>query len=545
MKRLSVITLMILLPVMAFSQLRIEKQPRSFSLKEDVKYLQINNIPKPDMDKIYQEDETNDTLFKIRRFGVILPVGKDLIADSKQLKTDEGTIYLMRFAAEDAEALALYSSNFYIPEGGELYLYTADKYQVIGAFTALNNNEERTFATELLLNDDIVVEYFQPSWQSEMPTIEITEIGYAYRDMDEMKAASGSCNVNINCPEGNNYRNQQRAVCKITVYLGSFMGWCSGTLMNNTALDKSPLVLSAAHCIYDDYGTLSNKFSQFVFYFNYASASCTGTYSSYKTLTGATLKAKDSTVGEDGSDFCLMLLNDQIPDSYNPYWCGWTRSTDAATSGVGIHHPNGDIMKISTYTTPLSSTSIWTGNSNTHWLVSWKQTQSGYGITEEGSSGSALFNQNGLVVGTLSGGWSGCYSSDKTDCYGKISYSWASNGTTSNSRLKPWLDPANTNVTQLSGSDFKVSLHNPISGDNNRLILYPNPANDNLTISLLDDDARQGRLNIINAQGRIIYSSSVNTNRISLSTATIPDGLYLIQLIAESKYYIGKISIAH
>lgn len=30
-----------------------------------------------------------------------------------------------------------------------------------------------------------------------------------------------------------------------------------------------------------------------------------------------------------------------------PYYLGWTRSNIAATNAVGIHHPQGDIKKIS------------------------------------------------------------------------------------------------------------------------------------------------------------------------------------------------------
>ncbi|MDZ7778249.1 MAG: hypothetical protein U5L09_22835 [Bacteroidales bacterium] len=37
------------------------------------------------------------------------------------------------------------------------------------------------------------------------------------------------------------------------------------------------------------------------------------------------------------------------------YYNGWSRVESPAQSGVTIHHPNGDIKKITTYTEPLTN----------------------------------------------------------------------------------------------------------------------------------------------------------------------------------------------
>jgi hypothetical protein len=72
------------------------------------------------------------------------------------------------------------------------------------------------------------------------------------------------------------------------------------------------------------------------------------------------------------------------------HYAGWTRATAAATSGVGIHHPSGDVMKISNYTTSLvrEDDPVRCGVNavgELHWVVLWNQ-----GVTEGGSSGSPL-----------------------------------------------------------------------------------------------------------------------------------------------------------
>eukprot|EP00825_Cyclidium_porcatum_P032384 TRINITY_DN34684_c0_g1_i1.p1 TRINITY_DN34684_c0_g1~~TRINITY_DN34684_c0_g1_i1.p1 ORF type:complete len:293 (+),score=17.97 TRINITY_DN34684_c0_g1_i1:721-1599(+) len=107
--------------------------------------------------------------------------------------------------------------------------------------------------------------------------------------------------------------------------------------------------------------------------------------------------------------------------------------------------------KISTYTSPAVS-SDWNNNGkNSHWEVLWAATANGYGVTEGGSSGSPLYNANGQIIGTLTGGDSDCDHLTAYDYFGKFSYSWNKNGTSSAEQLKPWLDPGNSGTTSLNG----------------------------------------------------------------------------------------------
>ena len=68
------------------------------------------------------------------------------------------------------------------------------------------------------------------------------------------------------------------------------------------------------------------------------------------------------------------------------------------------------------------------------------------GVTEGGSSGSPLFNENGHLIGQLWRGSAACSGTNDNggyDEYGRFDVSWDA-GTTVATRLREWLDPSNT-----------------------------------------------------------------------------------------------------
>lgn len=551
MKKVYLIIVVLLLSNITFAQLSIEGTPKSFTNKEISSLLTATlEVAQPDLTKVIEEDNSQESMYKPRRFGVTIPVNIDFFKKADVADIDNGKVWILKLSCKEAQALVLYSDNFYLPKGGELYLYNNDHSKVIGAFTSINNYELRTFATELVYGDEITMEYFQPNTVTEKAVIEISKLGYAYRDCvkDYSKSSaeygsSGSCNVNVNCSEGDNYRNAQRGVIRILLVSSDFMGWCTGSLVNNTSRNLTPYLLSAAHCIEDISST--SYYSQFIFYFNYESPGCSSTSEpNYRTLTGATLKAK----GADGSDFMLMQLNNTVPQTYNAYWNGWNVGTIASNSGVGIHHPSGDIKKISTYTSPLVSTTCYQYATNAHWIAQWVSTANGNGITEGGSSGSPIFNTSSQIVGTLTGGNSSCEAStsDRNDYYGKMSYHWTSNGSTNALRLKPWLDPTSSGVTQMHGDDYNslLALKDIDSESETLSHIYPNPTTNDINI-YLTSQTTPTKLTVYDELSREIFSQIIpaNAKEYKLSTSNINSGYYIIKFTNDNKTWSNKVIV--
>jgi hypothetical protein len=155
--------------------------------------------------------------------------------------------------------------------------------------------------------------------------------------------------------------------------------------------------------------------------------------------------------GREQTDFMLLELLEPVPFSYNARFNGWNRNdqTSPDTSTV-IHHPHWDIKKISI---DNDSSSIYpfsidwnngvTTPPNHHFQVFWD-----VGTTENGSSGSPLFDEDGYIVGQLHGGNTSCGTFQAF--FGRFALSW-DEGTTPDTRLKDWLDPNNLGDITLEG----------------------------------------------------------------------------------------------
>ena len=503
-----------------------------YSLSGDDRDLII--LTPPAIETLINEDEQNPSPY---RFAV--NISSDISPENNGSWTGVPggrKIWRVTIYAKGAIALTAYFDRFRIPAGGRLFLYNADQSYIIGAFTEMNNSREGNFATELIPGDRLTLEYDPPSGSNESPVIHVNEIAWAYRGVEFLnentvkRGIAGICEVNVICPEGNNWQNQKRGVVRIQVKKQSGSFWCSGSVVNNTRDDRTPYVLTADHC---GAGATASDIEKWIFYFNYEATACINPPDppAPKSITGAVMKAHGGNSGMNGSDFFLVLLNQDIPESYNVFFNGWSRTDSSSPSGVGIHHPEGDVKKISTYDKPLT-TSNWNGNAYlSHWKVKWIATPNGHGVTEGGSSGSPIFDNMGHLVGTLTGGDSACDSAslDKPDYYGKFSWSWDKNGSDSASVLKYWLDPDSTGLKIINGMGVgikEITSSLPVK-------VFPNPFMDKLNIEI-QPSAGPGTMMIHDLSGRMLISEPIPGSHgsvLSVSLSDLADGIYLMELV--------------
>lgn len=191
---------------------------------------------------------------------------------------------------------------------------------------------------------------------------------------------SGTCNVNAVCRAdelGAPYVQVKNAVARMQFVdigddgqTGTFT--CSGTLVNDTVPSTQvPYFFSASHCISGQ--TAATTLNTF---WRYESATCNGTTSQpIVQLSGGAAYLFADTV----TDALLLRLNEPAPAGAE--FAGWDASRmPGDTPVVGIHHPSGDLKKVSLGTSFSSST--YPGRN----IVGWYS-----GTTEGGSSGSGIF----------------------------------------------------------------------------------------------------------------------------------------------------------
>ena len=398
-------------------------------------------------------------------------------AGSWTILPDGTRLWQLNLQAKDAIALMIYYSDFYIPEGGKLYIYNAAKTQILGAYTQMTNPQGGRFATEFVVGDEITFEYVAaPS--GEMPRIEIEAIGYGYNHLSiqngsvSLRRPAASCEVDINCEEGNAWQNQKKGVCYMTQIINKITYSCTGSLVNNTAQDLKPYILTAQHCACDNNReATADEMKQWVFYFHHELEECGNSASAAPSRTIVGCQKVAATTTHKESDGLLLLTYTAIPASYNVYYNGWDRRNTPAQSGVSIHHPQGDYKKISTFYTPaihytfMMSNGI-TGDTNAHWKVTFDKTINGHGVMENGSSGAPLFNENKLIVGTYTGGNSSCSNPNGLkveDDFGKMYYHWDRYKNHDSTRMDVWLDPIRSGVEFLNGRYHQSQMPMPLN----------------------------------------------------------------------------------
>ena len=416
-----------------FSQVSIDSSPKSFLSNRNLLIEEIN-LPPIDIDQLIEEDqlEIQSNLNKPYRFAKTINVNLNMENSGIWTVLEDGSsIWQLKINSNGAYSLNLIYDIFHIPNDAEFFLYSNNREIILGAFTSFNHKPHGGFSTAPIKGDSIILEYNQPAGSDFNGEISISSIAHDYKNIFSENVTrgygdSGSCNNNVVCDEGDNWQDEVNSVAMILTSGGSRI--CTGSLINNTSGDLTPYFLTANHCLGGN--------NSWIFMFNYQSPSCSNQDGpTNMTISGSTLLTSSST-----SDFALLELNESPPEEYNVFYAGWDITGDTPNTPVCIHHPSGDIKKISfDYENASDAGNFWDINN-------WED-----GTTEPGSSGSPLFDGNTKrIIGQLYGGTASC-SSITYDTYGKTSISWGLG-------MNTYLDPSNSGLQVLDGTNASSGI---------------------------------------------------------------------------------------
>ncbi len=367
------------------------------------------------------------------QFGTEYDVDIDVKNESQVYINDDDTYTLvLGIHSDGAYGLGFNFSDFFLTPNAKLYFYDRERTSFFGSLTELNNKETDDLTTSIIKGSYVIIELTAPQNEINDIRLNIDTIIHDYTDImnyyNTLDSDREDCNINVICPEGDDWRDQINGVLRVS--MGG--GLCSASLINNTSNDRTPYVLFADHCV-------SGSTSGYVFYFNYQSSSCSGSTGSLnQSVSGSSLLASEDI--NSGPDFALLELTSNIPDSYDPFYVGWSRSALPPQEAVGIHHPGADIKKISFTNDNVSANGYY-------WEFQYDQ-----GRVVPGSSGSPFFDQNKRQVGIASYIYIN-YCDPSPDCYcaqqynhgyGRFDQAW-------NMGLSNYLDPISSGATFLDG----------------------------------------------------------------------------------------------
>lgn len=386
---------------------------------------------------------------------------------------DGGSVWRVRVRVQGATDLRLSFSHFGLPAGALFHVIGADGYYQ-GPYTR-DDAFEGGFTAPVVPGDTATLELRLPAGMAAGPDLLVLDtIGAGFRDLFGHQklgspGSSGACNTDVACALGQSYAEEVRSVAYLEFRADDDQQWyrCTGTLLADVPRTRRNWFLTAAHCI-----DSATEAATATLYWNYQSRSCgstsppAGGYFN-DNQSGAWLRAAREDV-----DFSLLELRNTPQADWHVFRAGWDAGEGALPGTIGIHHPGGDVKKITAGPTPRA-----TGNCTmlrpvpgTHWRTG----PYSQGTTEKGSSGSGIFantstgERSRRLVGFLSGGNAACSSvsptqpNGGTDCYGKFAAAW--DGPSASQRLRDWLDPAGTGIRSIAGGDGASPLEPLIQG---------------------------------------------------------------------------------
>lgn len=499
------------MPVSAQQRPRLPSQQHAAT--QALQAVEQQALPPVDTDALRAEDKERADVITPYRYGTTVDANFTPARHGTWERLSSGAwLWRLRIHSDDAVSLSLAFTRFRLPEGASLFVSNPEGEILHGPYTQADATNGQHW-TPLVTGEEIVVELEVPA--NRRPAVDLTlgKVVHGYRSLhssrtDGISPKAGACNLDVACDESTPWRDQIRSVGRYTFEVSGNTFFCTGSLVNNTAEDRTPYFLTAEHCV-----SSPETAQTMVFYWNFQNPTCRqrGTSAneqiandnvSDQTSSGALLRFRYGSTHNTGTisgkpDLTLVEIDDNIPSDYELFFSGWSRESDAPLESTTIHHPQGDGKRISFDEDPSSITG-WAQESggNTHLRIGNWET----GTTEGGSSGSPLYDPNKRLFGVLSGGAAGCggggvSDNDRPDWYGRIALGFENGdfiplGNSEPSTLADLLDPNDTGTQTMDGRNLSSFPPGKVS---NFELVEASPDSATLQWTAAGDDGNDGQ----------------------------------------------------
>jgi trypsin-like peptidase len=320
-------------------------------------------------------------------------------------ESDRTVVWSGRVSAPGASAVRLHLAPFDLPEGAELYIYSADG-QAFGPYLGRGPLDEGEIWTNAIFGDEVRLQVRVAAEDLAQAHLSVAGVGYMGAGLplagSNLCTDNASCVVNAACVSVAAVTDARDAVAHMLFASGGFYYICTGGLIADSDTSSVvPYFLTANHCI-----SRSSEASSLETYFDYettcSNPNCTSPYP-WPTGTrnpdtlGATIVAGNRT-----NDFTLLRLSSApATDDGVAKYLGWNSTAVANTNGTHLYrisHPQGSPQAYSQQDVDTSKTTCQSLPRGT-FIYSRDIT----GATEGGSSGSPVLDSQGRIVGQLYG----------------------------------------------------------------------------------------------------------------------------------------------
>lgn len=561
-KRILALLFLVAVSTGIFAQLQFPGKP--MGINRQIKASEVMYVlPPPDPMEIEAQLELNRiSNSKALRFALERPVNLSPETHGSWSQVGDIRVWHVHVLSPGALSLGLVFGRYELEPGVKLFVSDPSQQKVKGAFTSGNNKDSGVLPVGHLPGEELLIEMQVPATMATYGELELESLSHAFIKTGFNATAtqdcpagefgcSQECEIDVNCVEGDYWQQVKPSVVRIftTTY------FCTGVLVNNTAYDGTPYIVTVEHCLNQQFYA-----DRSVFLFNYESADCFGVDGPLDmSVAGAWIRTHG-----DSLDFSLVELQQTPPASYDVYYAGWDRS-DFQTGGTAtIHHPYGDVKKISVDAQipdiPSQPGDVpYAGLEDYHYFSYWWIREWDIGTTEQGSSGSPLFNLDRRLIGNLSGGAAACgdsigYDSETDrviyslapnydDYFTQFGIAWDHEEAKGNA-LKPWLDPVNSGAMVLDG--YNPTSVEPVKIDSGKQFhVFPNPALDRFYITSREVLQAGGSYTINNLSGALMKNGRLDAEgRAEIQTSDLAPGLYIVNVAVDTYQEHHKILVS-
>lgn len=413
-------------------------------------------MPSFDLDSVLRDDELNESNMRgafqfAHKFHTHIEKKQD---GSLSVLSDGTKVWTIGIRSQNAYSLNFLLENISIPSEGQLFVYNTDHTHVIGKFDSRNISSSGILPIQPVAGDAVIIEYSEPSDAEFEGNFIISEVNHDYRDFLRREPEPDIANSFLCMPDALCEDIEEELIRATVLLIINGTSACTGALINNPRNDETPYVLTAVHCFntvfpkpMDYYIDLAGTVITF---FNYNRTVCGTTMKGIEEMSLAVTYPR---VIAEKKDIALLELRDAPPDYYNAYYAGWNLDRSGENYPYrNLHHPSAAVKKYGLYQNKISISSFPDSrfDNDSHWIIDRWTIGSTYG----GSSGSPLFDREGLIVGGLTGGSSACDRTspkDGPDYFFDVDKAWETDD--SKGQLKDYLDPDKASLTKLEGFD--------------------------------------------------------------------------------------------